>query len=62
MVGRWILGGLVGVVGVVGLNMAAAIHQPGFYWLGLGIAAAAVAYIFLLVKRSFDERDRGGRR
>jgi|JI8StandDraft_1071087.scaffolds.fasta_scaffold1082367_1 hypothetical protein len=61
MVGRWVLGGVVGIVGIVGLNMAATVHQPGFYTLGLGIAGAAVVYIFALVKRSFDERERGDR-
>jgi hypothetical protein len=61
MVRRWVVGGVVGAIGVVGLNMAATIHQPGFYWLGLGIAGAAVVYIFSLIKRSYDEAERGGR-
>jgi hypothetical protein len=57
MVGRWVVGGLVGIVGVIGLYMAATVHQPGFYPLGLAVAAACVAYIFRLIGRSYDDRD-----
>ena len=62
MVRRWVAGGIVGIVGLIGLNMAATVHQPGFYTLGLAMAGAAIVYIFALVKRSFDEAERGGRR
>lgn len=54
------MGGIVGVLGIVGLAMAATIHQPGFYTLGLAMAGAAIIYIFALIKRSFDEAE-GGR-
>ncbi|BBK35344.1 hypothetical protein STAQ_04220 [Allostella sp. ATCC 35155] len=60
MVRRWVVGGIVGVIGIVGLAMAATIHQTGFYTLGLAMAGAAIVYIFALIKRSFDEAE-GGR-
>ncbi|BBK44735.1 hypothetical protein STVA_47550 [Allostella vacuolata] len=61
MVGQWVLGGLVGIAGIVGLQMAATIHQPGFYTLGLGIAGGAVVYIAFLIKRACDRAERGDR-
>ncbi|MGE0716613.1 MAG: hypothetical protein AB7P02_14320 [Alphaproteobacteria bacterium] len=58
MVGRWFLGGIVGIVGIVGLFLAATVHEPGFYAFGLGIAAAAIVYIFAMIKRVYDLADR----
>lgn len=62
MVGRWVLGGIVGIVGLIGLGIAATIHQPGFYLLGLAMAGGAVAYIFRLIKRAYDEAEGRPRR
>ncbi len=57
MVGRWVLGGIVGIVGLIGLHIAATVHQPGFYSLGLAMSAGAVIYIFRLIKRAYDEAE-----
>ncbi|MCC7271780.1 MAG: hypothetical protein IT561_03865 [Alphaproteobacteria bacterium] len=58
MVGRWLLGGIVGIIGIIGLFLAATVHTPGFYTFGLLLAGAAVVYIFAMIKRSFDELER----
>jgi hypothetical protein len=55
---RYIVGGLVGAVGVFGLlrsSGAAASASGGFaYYVGLSLFAVAVAYDFLLIKDWFD--------
>ena len=54
---RYAVGGLVGALGIFGLFRAqsgAAVGDYFSYGDGLGLAAAAVAYIFLLIKDWFD--------
>ena len=57
--GRWILGGVVGIVGILGLFLAANAHGVAeYYWIGLGLFVLATLYLFLLVKNSYDRLDR----
>lgn len=58
MVCQWVLGSIVGIVGMIGLFMAATVHQPGFYTLGLLMAAGAVVYIFQMIKKAFDRAEK----
>jgi hypothetical protein len=53
---RWIVGGVVGLAGIVGLFVAAGSHGPGYY-VGLIVAGIAIAYLFHLIKTSFDEAE-----
>jgi hypothetical protein len=55
---KWIACGLVGVVGVFGLFLAANAHDRGIYIFGLGLAAFAMIYIFAQMKQGFDANDR----
>jgi hypothetical protein len=57
--GRWILGGVVGLVGILGLFLAANAHEVvEYHWIGLGLFVLAALYLFLLVKSSYDRLDR----
>lgn len=58
MVGRWVLGGVVGIVGLIGLFLAATVHEPGFYAFGLLIFAGAVVYLFRMIKQVYDRAER----
>lgn len=53
---RWALGGLVAVIVVLALFAARAGGDA--YYLGLIVAGAALAYLFWLLKASFDETER----
>lgn len=52
--GKWIAGGAIGLVGILGLFLSAQAHDATFYWLGIGIFLVAMAVIFFMVKRQFD--------
>lgn len=57
--GRWILGGVVGLLGILGLFLAANAHEiVEYYWIGLGLFVLSALYVFLLVKHSYDRLDR----
>ena len=57
--GRWILGGVVGVVGILGLFLAANAHGVAeYHWIGLGLFVLAALFLFLMVKNSYDRLDR----
>ena len=57
--GRWILGGVVGLVGILGLFLAANAHEvAAYHWIGLGLFILAALYLFLLIKASYDRLDR----
>jgi cytochrome c oxidase cbb3-type subunit 1 len=62
-IGDWIVGGLVGFLGIVGLFLASASIDDGLYMFGLALAGFAVVVVFSLVKQRFDagEADRGRR-
>jgi len=52
--------GAFGVVfALLGLFMAAAAQDPGFYVSGLILFVSFVLFLFKLVQRHFDERDAG---
>ena len=57
--GRWILGGAVGLLGILGLFLAAHSHDVvEYHWIGLGVFVLSVLYLFLLIKNSYDRLDR----
>jgi hypothetical protein len=51
---KWCAGAFVGILGVIGLFLAARAEDNGIHLFGLAVAAFAVLYIFALIKRSFD--------
>jgi hypothetical protein len=55
---KWIVGGIVGILGVFGLFLAANAHDRGIYAFGLGLAAFAVIYVFAQMKQGFDASER----
>lgn len=56
---RFVVGAVIGLLGLVGLFLAArAENADGVHAAGLIVFAFAVLYIFLLIKRGFDEADR----
>ena len=55
---KWIACGLVGVLGIFGLFLAANAEDHGVYVFGLGLAAFAIIYVFAQMKQSFDASDR----
>ena len=56
---RWIWCGLVALMGLVGLFVAARSGaNPAGYWGGIGFFVFAVLFTLLQVKNGFDERER----
>ena len=55
---KWIASGLVGVLGIFGLFLAANAEDRGIYVFGLGLAAFAIIYVFAQMKQGFDASDR----
>lgn len=53
-VSSWVMGAFVGVLGLVGLVLAAGAHDVPIYGFGLGVFGFAILFVFFLVKRSFD--------
>ena len=51
---KWIVGGLVGVIGIFGLFLSANAEDRGIYVFGLGLAAFAIIYVFAQMKQGFD--------
>jgi uncharacterized membrane protein YjjP (DUF1212 family) len=54
--GKWIVGGIVSLLGVIGLFLAANAKDNGIYLFGFAIAAFAIVYIFAAIKQSYDRR------
>jgi len=52
--GKWIGGGIIGVVGILGLFLSAHSHGGAMYWVGLLIFVVAVLVIGAMVKRHYD--------
>lgn len=52
---RWIVGGLSGVIALLALFLASG-GGDGYY-IGVMLSLAALAYVFYLIKTSFDERE-----
>lgn len=51
---KWIAGGIFGLVGILGLFVAANAHGTAVYALGLIIFIVAVLIIGGMIKRHFD--------
>ncbi len=51
---KWIAGGVIGLIGILGLFLSAHAHDTTFYWLGIGVFLVAMAVIFFMMKRQFD--------
>jgi hypothetical protein len=59
---RWVMGGAVALLAIVGLFDASGAAGTGFaYFGGLAIFVLAIAFDFLLIKDWFDRRDRNPR-
>jgi cytochrome c oxidase subunit 2 len=56
---RWVLGGVAGMLGVVGLFAAAGsgVGRPVSYYGGVGLFVLSVLFIFNLIKATFDEAE-----
>ncbi len=52
---RWVLGVLVGILGLVGLFLASGATTGGLYFGGLGLVGLSILMIGYLVKRHYDE-------
>jgi len=51
---KWMAGGIIGLVGILGLFASAHAHDTAFYILGLAVFAIAVLVIGGMIKRHFD--------
>jgi ABC-type spermidine/putrescine transport system permease subunit II len=49
--GSFVLGGIVGVIGLVGLFVAAGAQDGVFYATGLGLFVFCVLFIFVMIHR-----------
>lgn len=57
----WIVNGLIGLAGIIGLFLAAYAVDSAFYAFGLLLFVFAVAFIFMNIKKAFDEAEAGER-
>ena len=55
--GNYLLGIVIGVLGLLGLFLAASATSDGFYQAGLLLALFAVIFIFYLIKRAYDQAE-----
>jgi hypothetical protein len=58
--GIWIVGGIVSLLGLIGLFLAANAKDNGVYLFGFAIAAFAILYVFAAIKQSYDRRPTDG--
>jgi hypothetical protein len=56
---RWVWTGLVAIMGVMGLFVAAGAENPVGYWGGIGFFVFAFLFIMLQIKTGFDHREHG---
>ena len=56
-VNRWVWCGLVALMAIAGLFVAARGGHSVPYWSGLAFAGFGLAFIFYMIKQSFDEAD-----
>ena len=56
--GRFILGGIVGALGLLGLIGAAEAEAGSLHYAGLLVFAGAIAYDFKLIKDACDDYER----
>ncbi len=57
--GHWIMGGVMGLIALVGLVLAAGALDTGIYLFGLALFVFGVLFDFWLIKRAFDEAEAG---
>lgn len=50
----WIMGGVAGILGVLGLFLAAGAGDGGIYLFGLLLFAFALLFVFSRIKAAFD--------
>ena len=55
--GKYIYGALLGVIGLLGLFMAAGAKEAQIYMAGLFLAGFSLVMIFWLIKRTWDQRE-----
>ncbi|MBL8660267.1 MAG: hypothetical protein JNM75_10995 [Rhodospirillales bacterium] len=56
--GRWIVGGMVAIVGLVALFLASRAEEPAMYYSGLAFFVGSVLFNFLQIKQVYDEQSR----
>jgi hypothetical protein len=54
--GKWIVGGIVSLLGLIGLFLSANAKDNGIYLFGFAIAAFAIVYVFGAIKQSYDSK------
>jgi len=54
-IGKWVTGGIVGLIGILGLFVASRATDDTFYALSLIVFVIAVGVIFYMIRRAFDE-------
>lgn len=59
-VSTWVIGAMTGVFGLLALIFAARAVDAAAMWFGLAGFVGAVLFGFWLMKRAFDEAERGG--
>ena len=50
--GNWIVGGLIGLVGIFGLFLASGANDDAIYFFGLALFGFAVLFAFALIRRN----------
>lgn len=53
-VSSWVMSVFVGILGLVGLLMAANARDLPIYGFGLGVFVFAILFVFFIIKRAFD--------
>jgi hypothetical protein len=53
---NWIVGGLVGILGLIGLFVAAHAHGEAFYWAGIALFVFAAGFVMATIKTGFDRQ------
>jgi hypothetical protein len=57
-IAKWCIGGVVAVLGIVGLFLAARAVDQGIHLFGLALFLFAILYVFALIKQGFDAHER----
>jgi membrane-bound ClpP family serine protease len=58
-VGKWVFGGIMGLISLFGLFMASRSNDEAFYWTGLALFLFGIVVIFANIKKSYDAADEG---
>jgi hypothetical protein len=56
-IGKWVMGGLVGLLGLLALFLAANAKDGAMYLFGMAVAVFAVLFIFGLIRGAFESAD-----